>query len=83
MKTECPHCGQFYEVDPEYVDEIVECTSCGQEFVVERQQPILKKINSYSNPRRPPMQRQAASYDRTVLIEGTSKELKLCCCSQH
>ena len=35
MKTECPHCGQHYEVDKEYIDQIVECTSCGQEFVVE------------------------------------------------
>ena len=35
MKTECPHCGQHYEVDQEYIDQIVECTSCRQEFVVE------------------------------------------------
>ena len=35
MKTECPHCGQHYEVDKEYIDQIVECISCGQEFVVE------------------------------------------------
>lgn len=35
MKTECPHCGQHYEVDQEYVDQIVECISCHQEFVVE------------------------------------------------
>lgn len=35
MRTECPHCGQHYDVDQEYIDQIVECTSCGQEFVVE------------------------------------------------
>lgn len=35
MKTECPHCGQHYEVDNEYLDQIVQCASCDQEFVVE------------------------------------------------
>ena len=35
MKTECPHCGQHYEVDEEYLDQIVNCASCGEEFVVE------------------------------------------------
>ena len=35
MRTKCPHCGQHYEVDQEYVDQIVECTSCHQEFVIE------------------------------------------------
>ena len=37
MRTECPHCGQHYEVDKEYENQIVECISCGQEFVVEIQ----------------------------------------------
>ena len=35
MKTECPHCGQHYEVDEEYLDQIVNCQSCGEDFVVE------------------------------------------------
>lgn len=35
MRTECPHCGQHYDADKEYIDQIVECASCGQEFVVE------------------------------------------------
>lgn len=34
MKTECPHCGQHYEVDNEYIDQVVECTICGKEFTV-------------------------------------------------
>ena len=35
MRTECPHCQQQYNVDKDYLDQIVECTACGQEFVVE------------------------------------------------
>lgn len=35
MKTECPHCGQHYDIADEFLDKIVECGSCGQEFVVE------------------------------------------------
>ena len=34
MKTECPHCGQHYEVDEEYIGQVVECTTCGKEFAV-------------------------------------------------
>ena len=34
MKTECPHCGQHYEVDNEYIGQVVECTTCGKEFAV-------------------------------------------------
>ena len=34
MKTECPHCGQHYEVDEEYLDQAVKCTTCGKEFAV-------------------------------------------------
>lgn len=37
MRTECPHCGQHYDVDQEYENQIVECISCSQEFVVEIQ----------------------------------------------
>ena len=35
MRTECPHCGQHYEVEEEFLNQIVECTACTQEFVVE------------------------------------------------
>lgn len=34
MKTECPHCGQHYEVDDEYIGQVVECTTCGKDFTV-------------------------------------------------
>lgn len=35
MKTQCPHCNQTFDVDMKYAGEIVGCTSCNQEFVVE------------------------------------------------
>ena len=34
MKTECPHCGQHYEVDEEYIGQVVECTNCGKPFAI-------------------------------------------------
>jgi predicted Zn finger-like uncharacterized protein len=34
MKTECPHCGQHYDVDEEYIGQVVECVTCGKEFTV-------------------------------------------------
>ena len=58
MKTECPHCGQHYEVDKEYIDQIVECTSCGQEFVVEIQ-PEQGNVVAPPPPE-PPVQEQVA-----------------------
>ncbi len=34
MKTECTNCHQHYEVDEEYLGQEVQCTQCGQTFVV-------------------------------------------------
>lgn len=39
MKTECPHCGQHYEVEEKYIDQIAKCISCNQEFVIEMIRP--------------------------------------------
>lgn len=39
MKIECPHCGQHYEVDEEYIGQIANCISCNQEFVIEMIRP--------------------------------------------
>lgn len=39
MKIECPHCGQHYEVDEEYIGQIANCISCNQEFVIEKIRP--------------------------------------------
>lgn len=36
---ECPHCGQHYEVDEEYIGQIANCISCNQEFVIEMIRP--------------------------------------------
>lgn len=58
MKTECPHCGQHYEVDEEYIDQIVECVSCGQEFVVE----ILPEQESITPPSEPPSMQEQTVY---------------------
>lgn len=34
-KTQCPHCEQHYEIEAKYVDEIIKCQRCGQDFVIE------------------------------------------------
>ena len=38
MKTECPFCCQHYEVADEFLDKVVECPQCKEEFCV---QPII------------------------------------------
>ena len=35
MKTECPHCGQHYDVDDAYVGKEAECTNCGKQFILQ------------------------------------------------
>ena len=35
MKTICSHCGQHFDVDEEYLGNSVECSSCGQQFVIQ------------------------------------------------
>ena len=45
MKTECPHCGQHYEADEDYIDQIVKCATCGEEFVVEKLLPMTITVN--------------------------------------
>lgn len=90
MKTECPHCGQHYEVDQEYADQIVECTSCGQEFVVEIQ-PEQGSVIAPPPPEAPPVQEQAvytqaqpqaANYYNSATIEqqNTNSGLKALAC---
>ena len=34
MKTECPHCGQHYEVEENFAGQNVECSQCGRTFTV-------------------------------------------------
>ena len=34
MKTECPHCGQHYEVEENFAGQNVECSKCGKAFTV-------------------------------------------------
>ena len=34
MKTECPHCGQHYEVEENFAGQNVECSQCGKAFTV-------------------------------------------------
>ena len=36
MKTQCPHCEKFYEVEEELAEEIVKCPGCKEEFFVEK-----------------------------------------------
>lgn len=48
MKTQCPHCNQFYDIENHLCDSIVKCENCGQEFVVEplkeEPPPQLRKV---------------------------------------
>ena len=48
MKTECPHCGQHYEVEENFAGQNVECSQCGKEFEVRAilQPEILPKTSS-------------------------------------
>lgn len=34
MKTQCPSCGQKYDVEAGYVGQTVQCTNCNANFVV-------------------------------------------------
>ena len=90
MRTECPHCGQHYEVDQEYADQIVECTTCGQEFVVEIQ-PEQGNVVAPPPPETSPMQEQTVytpkqhptnNYYNSAIIEqqNTSSDLKALTC---
>lgn len=46
MKTECPHCGQHYEIDDQYEGQAVECSKCNREFVVERRNTTSDMLKS-------------------------------------
>lgn len=35
MKTECPFCGQHYEVDEQSLNQVASCSTCGKEFVIQ------------------------------------------------
>ena len=69
MKTKCPHCGQHYEVDKEYIDQIVECTSCGQEFVVEIQP---EQGNVVAPPPPEPLEQEHIAYAQAQTQTNTA-----------
>ncbi len=70
MKTECPYCGQHYEINAEYKGCSVECLSCKREFIIApRQSHLLADMN--------PEQRAAVTaqegYIRVIAGAGTGK----------
>lgn len=42
MKTNCPHCGQHFEVDEELAGRSVECSSCGKPFTISAPEPTKR-----------------------------------------
>lgn len=76
MKTECPHCGQHYDVDEEYVDQIVECVTCGEEFVVEKKTETESIPNKNDSSRTDRMPSNVA----TVQTQETGGKMKALVC---
>ena len=64
MKTECPHCGQHYEVDEEYIDQIVKCATCGEEFVVEKLPMTITVNGSIAGTENVPERNEASHAER-------------------
>ncbi len=42
MKTNCPHCGQHFEVEKELTGRSVECSSCGKPFTISAPEPTKR-----------------------------------------
>ena len=42
MKTNCPHCGQHFEVEEELAGRSVECSSCGKPFTISAPEPTKR-----------------------------------------
>lgn len=42
MKTNCPHCGQHFEVEEELSGRSVECSSCGKPFTISAPEPTKR-----------------------------------------
>lgn len=42
MKTNCPHCGQHFEVEEELAGRSVECSSCGKPFTISALEPTKR-----------------------------------------
>ena len=90
MRTECPHCGQHYDVEQEYANQLVECSSCSQEFVVEIQ-PEQGNVVAPPPPEPSPMQEQTVytqtqpqtnnSYNSAIFEQqNASSDLKALTC---
>ena len=45
MRTECPHCGQHYDLDESYLGQEVTCENCSTDFiVVEQDIPLVEPL---------------------------------------
>lgn len=41
MKTQCPHCNMFFDVDDDCANRHATCTTCGREFVVRNTNAVV------------------------------------------
>ncbi|MBP5638607.1 MAG: zinc-ribbon domain-containing protein [Victivallales bacterium] len=46
MKTQCPSCGQKYDVEAGYVGQTVQCTNCNANFIVKPMGQTQQKTGS-------------------------------------
>ena len=63
MKTQCPRCRQMYEVEDKYEGQILTCSTCKDDFMVERlgsritspqhtMKPVESRLNENHSPHR-------------------------------
>ena len=74
MNFECPHCRQAYEGDEKLLNQVMNCTKCGQAFYARPPQPVPAAPPATS----PAVARQRKSLRRTAeIFSGLAKALFL------
>lgn len=78
MKTECPHCGQHYEVDEKYIGQIANCIICKQEFVIEMIRPDdgIQEIFAKKQPVETSTEKRTISKETNLKESMTDKPKK-------
>lgn len=64
MKTECPYCGQHYDVDNGYNGQIVECETCGRNFIIDKKTDFEKVPEDNNTRYADRMQNKVATIQR-------------------
>lgn len=59
MKTQCPHCNVFFDVDDDCANRHATCTTCGREFVVRNINAVVAEnkgnVDAPCRPAPPPL----------------------------